>query len=424
MDMIKCESYTGPNTKYSWKAIVSKLLPGAIHPECNVSIEGGEIVYACSLSSSFGFFSLVVVDDYFLSDSTETVLDVVLKKDDGWESTEISNVVSFMRGRISNEDKNDYYQKVMVSGFLERMLAKSSTDSSPICLHAKWIRFDSCNGAQVQFWKSESAEGAGTSSNDERHYHLLLPQCPLSQSNGSWRGAKDDSRFSKFAAFLLETFGGYETLSQKPVLDIAGGAGGLAFELSVRHSIPCIVVDNKLVRFSGKQLRHVQFRQSCVERLYNHNGKSPLATNLMKRFQVANDLKTLQLTQIQTLLNASRILLDSDENSKDSDDSDKAGSNSSQLRAIIRKKECSVLCGLHPDEATDEIIDIGLAMELPWAVVPCCVFPNFFRSRRIRGRPVRSYEDYCAYIRSKNDDIRETELSFRGRNKVFFWIPS
>ena len=34
--------------------------------------------------------------------------------------------------------------------------------------------------------------------------------------------------------------------------------------------------------------------------------------------------------------------------------------------------------GLHPDEATDAIVDVALQLNIPFAVVPCCVFPNSF----------------------------------------------
>jgi hypothetical protein len=303
MDMI--ESSAGPNSNYDWKTIASNLLPGGSYPDCYVSVRGGAIVYACMLSPSVGLFTIVVIDGNCSPDSTDSVLDVVLKKDDGWKSTEISNVVSFMRGRIS-DDIHCHYQNVSVSGFVERMRAKSSSDTSPLCLHAKWIRFESHNGAEKLSWTSTSAEATVISSKDEQHSHLVCPQRPLSPSNERWREAKDDSRFSTFATFLLQTIGGYESLSRKPVLDIAGGAGGLAFELSVRHSIPCIVVDNKLVRFDGKQLRHIRCSQSCVERLYNHNDK-PFSEAFDETVSMYKRHEDLQLSQIQTLLNASRI---------------------------------------------------------------------------------------------------------------------
>jgi hypothetical protein len=394
-----------------WKTIASRLLPGDKHPsDRTVSVVGQKVVYACELSASFGLFTLCH------DEKSNAVLDIVLKRDDGWSSLDISRLVTFLKVRFHS---NGFVSPIRVGGFLERMRAKSVLETSPVCLHARCVSMEDDQGTKL-VWQP-IPQGASRSLPSPESVSLHQPYSSV--SNGGWRGAKDDTRFSKFAIFLLNTFGGYEALSQKPVLDIAGGAGGLAFELSVRHSIDCIIVDKQPVRFKAKQQRHVQFRQSCAEKLLLDNEKSPLAQNLLRRFQVANDLESLQLTQIQSWLQASLILDNSD---KDDDYHHKSETDQSpiqELRSILRQKKCSILCGMHPDEATDEIIDIGLAMNIPWAVVPCCVFPNLFHSRMIHGKPVRSYEDYCAYIRSRRKDIQEAELPFRGRNKVFYWIP-
>ena len=48
----------------------------------------------------------------------------------------------------------------------------------------------------------------------------------------------------------------------------------------------------------------------------------------------------------------------------------------------IQRAACSTQhatqVGLHPDEATDAIVDVALQLNIPFAVVPCCVFPNSF----------------------------------------------
>ena len=41
----------------------------------------------------------------------------------------------------------------------------------------------------------------------------------------------------------------------------------------------------------------------------------------------------------------------------------------------------SLLVGLHPDEATDAIVDVAAALAIPFALVPCCVFPTLFSHR-------------------------------------------
>lgn len=38
---------------------------------------------------------------------------------------------------------------------------------------------------------------------------------------------------------------------------------------------------------------------------------------------------------------------------------------------------CSIIVGLHPDQATDAIVDCALQLGKPFAAVPCCVFPRW-----------------------------------------------
>jgi hypothetical protein len=38
--------------------------------------------------------------------------------------------------------------------------------------------------------------------------------------------------------------------------------------------------------------------------------------------------------------------------------------------------------GMHPDQATDAVVDAALALGCPFAVVPCCVFPALFAETR------------------------------------------
>ena len=43
---------------------------------------------------------------------------------------------------------------------------------------------------------------------------------------------------------------------------------------------------------------------------------------------------------------------------------------------------CSVIVGMHPDQATEAIVDAALRADRPFAVVPCCVYPTLFPRRR------------------------------------------
>ncbi|KAL6757797.1 hypothetical protein V8C86DRAFT_2613633, partial [Haematococcus lacustris] len=72
-------------------------------------------------------------------------------------------------------------------------------------------------------------------------------------------------------------------------------------------------------------------------------------------------------------------------------------------RSLLR--DCSLVVGLHPDQATDEILRFAnsgrqqaqaagsandqqqLRKERPFVIVPCCVFPRLFTHRRVRRGP-------------------------------------
>ena len=43
----------------------------------------------------------------------------------------------------------------------------------------------------------------------------------------------------------------------------------------------------------------------------------------------------------------------------------------------------SIVIGLHPDQATDSIVDCALRFNKPFAIMPCCVYPTLFPDRRL-----------------------------------------
>jgi len=81
----------------------------------------------------------------------------------------------------------------------------------------------------------------------------------------------------------------------------------------------------------------------------------------------------------------------------------------------------SLVVGMHPDEATDDIVRLALKHNKSFAVVPCCVFPKlrprFFKS----GKRVHSYREYCDWLVELNPaEIQRTTLNFEGRNEVVY----
>ena len=87
----------------------------------------------------------------------------------------------------------------------------------------------------------------------------------------------------------------------------------------------------------------------------------------------------------------------------------------------IRSTSVKLIVGLHPDEATEPIVTTALALGLPFAVVPCCVFAASFPLRRLKdGSNPSSYEDFLMYLKEKHTGIQEERLSFLGKNTILF----
>ena len=87
---------------------------------------------------------------------------------------------------------------------------------------------------------------------------------------------------------------------------------------------------------------------------------------------------------------------------------------------------CRAIVGLHPDEATESLVDAALAHRRPFAVVPCCVLPALFPERRApRSRvAVRKYGAFVEYLRHKDHRIQTARLPFAGRSLLLYMRAS
>ena len=66
-------------------------------------------------------------------------------------------------------------------------------------------------------------------------------------------------------------------------------------------------------------------------------------------------------------------------------------------------------------------METALALDLPFAVIPCCVFAASFPLRRLKdGSSPSSYEEFLTYLKEKDERTEEERLSFLGKNTVLF----
>lgn len=174
-------------------------------------------------------------------------------------------------------------------------------------------------------------------------------------------------RNSEFADFLVKTYG-LETLRNGVILDIAGGKGITSFYLTTKYNLKCKIID-------------------------------PRGTTLAKNY-------AKQLYKSQMTIDEERIEFHEESCSE-----------------LI--KGCSLLIGMHPDEATVDIVKAGIKYKLNFAVVPCCVFHKKFPDRRLKnGKEVVEYNDLIQYLKEMDDSLKEDYLKIEGRNRILYKIYS
>lgn len=174
-------------------------------------------------------------------------------------------------------------------------------------------------------------------------------------------------RAEVFADWLMGIFGADALRAGRGVLDVAGGgAGGLAFALHVLHGVPVTVVDPRPVCVTQAQRKRAADKQLDMAS-FPHQALAWF------------DASTWHLATGR-----------------------------------------SMVVGMHPDQAVDAIVDCALHMGIPFAVVPCCVFPSLMAAAR--GARLKSREELIAYLVMKRPgEICVDWLPCDGASQVVYW---
>jgi hypothetical protein len=87
-------------------------------------------------------------------------------------------------------------------------------------------------------------------------------------------------------------------------------------------------------------------------------------------------------------------------------------------------QQCSLIVGMHPDQAVDAIVDAALALQISFFVIPCCIYSAEFPHRRTpSGSPVKNYDDLLDYLQAKSPHtIQRATLPFDGKNICLYQI--
>ncbi|KAG7354233.1 hypothetical protein IV203_003589 [Nitzschia inconspicua] len=213
------------------------------------------------------------------------------------------------------------------------------------------------------------------------------------------------------------------------VLDIAGGSGYVSMALALQ-GIQSTVIDarSSVGKLPGKDRK--LYRRKLQEQARQKRETIPQRTNNESRMMTMNEWEYCQPTIVP--FNAHRAWFGTkpsgvDQSFRHPDEEEIptlslldciGNSSSSNGRHLLH---ASALVGLHPDEATADIVKEAVQLRIPFMVVPCCVFARLFPHRRKRdGNPVNTYEDLLQYLQEMDPSIQRMTLPLEGRN-IALW---
>eukprot|EP01043_Picozoa_sp_COSAG02_P009202 COSAG02_NODE_308_length_25072_cov_20.906925_16_plen_583_part_00 len=309
------------------------------------------------------------------------------------------------------------------------------------------------------------------------------------------------ARASLFADFLVAEYGEAMLNSGSGVVDVAGGRGDLSFELHCRRGIRTTLIEprpQKLTKAQRKYFKAQRRKQVPPPPLQQQQGQqgqskgqeqegtgrgvstdAAAATAAAAAGRARAQAEAAQMPRQFRCFFGPHLLADGNPNAGSTEH---CGINVAALQtpqdstAVVTAAElpaltteeaaelrtlllsCSVVVGMHPDEATEPLVDFAIQLKKPWAVVPCCVFAHQFPGRVLKlprsesvspseksevasgdgsrgsdsrtqsagqaqgsaGKPVQSYEDFVTYLKQKCPEARTLFLPFHGKNQVVY----
>lgn len=280
-----------------------------------------------------------------------------------------------------------------------------------------------------------------TSSKKHPSNNSSLPQTALSNTapSTSIRAASRKNRVYVFREFIMTL---YEQYLQEGdvVLDIAGGKGDLSWLLSNVDQLHSVVVDPRLTKThivkSVQWLREHpdQARERAIPHLPTYQPLAALLPTLegtdtfvspkhlrilvdqhlieaVRKYQQTGSMEEWK-TYWERAMTIGREVQTLGYEESFTNDGCEIQSADVALQTILKTK---LILGFHPDQATDPALDLALALRIPYCIVPCCVFPKEFPTRRTASQgSVRTYSDLVDYLRNKcsQSGLQEAFLPF------------
>jgi hypothetical protein len=302
------------------------------------------------------------------------------------------------------------------------------------------------------------------------------PSIIIPSNEDSTRALSRRNRVYVYRDFLLATFphlSSSTTDATCNILDVAGGRGDLSWILNNFDGINSIIADPRipnhksLIKSTEFLLAHpeeaavravdgVPTHQPLAKLLpkfvENCNGHYNLSSPFHLRIHVDDNLvETVKSVCSSKTSDEERMSIWNEYWQQEkfriesnnvvyggtsSNDQNKQGNDGAQKReqqitdsrhALDTIRSLDYILGFHPDQATEAAIDLALFLEIPWAVVPCCVFPREFPNRRISDSRVKNHSQLIQYLCMKHEKIRKSTLPFvataTAKNVVLYMLP-
>jgi len=257
----------------------------------------------------------------------------------------------------------------------------------------------------------------------------LHPDVPILPSNPK-KYNQNKFRCGAFRIWLLQHFGREKMKGGSGILDIAGGSSELSFQFLNLNGIQSTVIDPRNIKTTSfhRRLKFGFYHRNPFFSQFNDlelEPKDPPHIPLFFESELWMESKRRQ--SLDEYWEGSLEEWDQKYFQKAKERAKKASRNE-YLEDMEWKTvqellfNCSMVIGMHPDQATEAIVDFALYRRIPFAVVPCCTFANQFPKRKFPdGRVVKSYEDLIEYLISKDDCIGMDVLDFEGRNRLLYF---
>lgn len=292
----------------------------------------------------------------------------------------------------------------------------------------------------------------------QNHEELNCQSASPSPRSTSTRALSRKTRVYAFRDFLIQVYGKYLDQPDKKgvVLDVAGGKGDLSWLLCNVDDIVSVVLDPRGDVSKCAIPRSVQYlkehpkeaKRRAVPGFPTHQPLATLISKLMHKNEfVAPKHLTIHLDQ--EFVDKIRSVVSKEQDChagwtafwlrrmeeqhflvKDSSIYSTKDTNIiNAMDALQTVLSAKLVAGFHPDQATDYCVQLAEILDVPFCIVPCCVFPSEFPSRKINSTDehVRSYTQLIQFLQEKCPQAKTAYLDFHfaetAKNLVLYTLP-